>query len=163
MKIFQNKTQTSSFKCINRFLAASTCESLNTHTQLAETGRQFKLSWRYCMGKLSTSARTAVGLLVSTLCFICCICPTSQAVAVGMKLEGSLPACHGCCSGDGTLMSRDLLKHLPVWAEKWHFPSLAQQNMFSNYKLNTNCESVCFPNTKEINTNAFNKLFDFFK
>jgi len=58
-------------------------------------------------------------------------------------------------------MGRGLREHLPVWAKTWHIPSLIQQNMFSNYKLNANCDSLSFLATKDINANAFNKLLYF--
>lgn len=143
------------------FLGDLTWPSLQPCIHLAETVMQFKLSWLYCMGKLWTSAWTAGKTPISALCFICCTCAASWAVTAGMKLEGSIPACQGCCSGGGTFTGRDLLKHLPVCTGNWHLPSLIQQNMFPNYKLNTNCESLCFLATKDINANVFNKLLNF--
>lgn len=41
------------------------------------------------------------------------------------------------------------------------FPALPQHSLFSNYKINTNWELLCFLATEEINTNTFNKLPNF--
>lgn len=119
------------------YLGDPAWEGVNPHIQLAETGRKLKLSRLYCMGRLNISMNSWGNTNFCSLFHLLRLCslPSSHS---GVELEGSLPACQGCCNGDSTLAGRDLLQHLPVWAKTWHFPSLSQQNTFSNYKLIVN-------------------------